>query len=197
MNKARDLLRFRIELLHISPAIFREILLPAKGTFWDLHVAIQDSMGWLDCHLHGFRPANASPDDPVIGLPTDWDAIETLPGWHVDLADHFSTPGDQTVYTYDFGDDWDHEVTLLGIEPRVKGGKYPQCVDGARTCPPEDCGGVPGYYDLLDVIFDPTHEDYQQTNEWIPTGWMPELFSRKDVKFRNANRRLNNLLDQY
>lgn len=153
-------------------------------------------MGWLDCHLHGFRPAGASHDEPAIGLPTEWDTMETLPGWQVDLTDHFKAPGDQTVYTYDFGDDWDHEVTLLGIEPRIIGQRYPQCVDGARACPPEDCGGVPGYLNLLEVIFDPSNVDYQEMNDWIPEGWMPELFKLEDVKFSNAHRRLMKLLDQ-
>jgi hypothetical protein len=103
-------------------------------------------MGWLDYHLHEYRFDGPSRDEALlIGIPSDeiWDdSPEVQPGWDIPVFDFLSEPGDRAEYEYDFGDGWVHEVTLLGVEPREKGQRYPKCVVGERACPPEDCGGV-------------------------------------------------------
>ena len=81
------------------------------------------------------------------------------------------------VYEYDFGDSWQHEIVLektLEPEPKVK---YPRCVEGARACPPEDCGGIWGYADFLEAISDPKHPDHRDMKEWIGGKFDPEKFS--------------------
>lgn len=192
-DRQRDLLRIRIELTGISPSIWREILVPARYSFWDLHVAIQDAMGWLDCHLHEFRIGGSSRDDAIlIGIPDDeeWEDLpEVQPGWEISVIDYLSEAGDRTEYEYDFGDGWVHEVTLLRVQPREKGQRYPKCVAGERGCPPEDCGGIPGYESLLEVLFDPSHPDYESLSHWIPKGWGPELFKPERVHFDNPLKR--------
>lgn len=81
---------------------------------------------------------------------------ECLAGWTVPISRHFANPGDAARYEYDFGDGWTHVVKLLAIEPRERGAKYPRCIGGERACTPEDCGGVPGYYRLLEILADPS-----------------------------------------
>ena len=190
MNRQRDALRFQIELIGISPLIWREILVPARYSFWDLHVAIQDSMGWWDSHLHAFRLLERNRRGGVeIGIPTDDDFLEVTAGWEVSIADYFSTPGDRMLYEYDFGDGWEHDIVLLAIEPRVKGQKYPQCLAGERACPPEDSGGVPGYERLVTALLDPENDEHEELKAWIPNGWGPEEFTPSRVRFDNPTRR--------
>lgn len=183
-------MKFRIELAGIAPLIWREILVPARYSFWDLHVAIQDSMGWWDSHLHAFRPPGRSRTPAFeFGIPTDDDFTEVTAGWEVFIADYFPEVGVRLSYEYDFGDGWEHGVELLAIEPRVKGRRYPQCVGGERACPPEDCGGVPGYQRLTEALLDPKNEEHEDLGEWIPKGWGPEVFSPSKVRFDSPTRR--------
>ena len=196
IDRRKDLLKIRVELSRILPPIWREILVPATYSFWDLHVGIQDAMGWLDYHLHEFRIKDRSPGNPtIIGIPPEelWeDQLEVLPGWEIPVTGYLSQPGDQTEYVYDFGDGWLHMVTLVSVEPREKGKRYPQCIGGARACPPEDCGGVDGYHELLDALLDPAHAEHEALSQWIPEGWGPELFKPDKVRFDSPRHRWEN-----
>jgi hypothetical protein len=189
-----EVYEFRVILLEVAPPIWRTIQVPGTYSFWDLHVAIQDSMGWLDYHLHLFRVNRPGTGDVVqIGIP-DEDAFEgdepILPGWEVPIASHLTRPGAAARYEYDFGDGWEHEVTLEAIVPRQKGIRYPRCLAGERACPPEDCGGVGGYEDLMAVMRDPTHEEYESTLRWLGGGrFDPERFNAKTVKFDHPGKR--------
>jgi len=188
--------RFRVSLLDIEPEIWRLIEVPETYTFWDLHVAIQDAMGWLDYHLHAFVPDTLRDLGAVrIGIPEGPMDHEYVAGWTVPIARHFANPGDAARYDYDFGDSWSHEVRLVAIEPRERGAKYPRCVGGERACPPEDCGGVPGYYRLLEVLADPHDEEHEEMIEWLkghaknyfPYG--PDAFDAAAVRFWNPKKR--------
>ena len=185
--------QFRIALLELAPPVWRTIQVPASYSFWDLHVAIQDSMGWLDYHLHVFRMTRPGTDTVVqIGIP-DEDGFEgdepILPGWDLPIARYFTHPGATARYEYDFGDSWEHEVTLEAIVPRQKGRRYPYCLAGERRCPPEDCGGVGGYESLVAVMRDPAHEEYESTLRWLGGRFDPERFNAKKVKFDNPGKR--------
>lgn len=128
----------------------------------------------------------------MVGIPTGEEpegSPGVLPGWEISVVDYLSEPGERAEYEYDFGDGWIHEVTLSGIERRVKGQRYPQCVAGERACPPEDCGGVPGYQTLVKALLDPEHSDFKSMGEWIPNGWGPELFRPNKVRFDNPMHR--------
>ncbi len=189
----RSVFQFWISLKGIEPPIWRRIQAPADYTFWDLHVAIQDAMGWLDYHLHVFRVRNR--DTGVlteIGIPGDEpfdrDRI-CLSGWEVPLPIYFKKPGDTAHYEYDFGNGWKHEIIFEGIQDRVQGTKYPICLGGARACPPEDCGGTWGYMNLLDVLFNPSHENYESMHEWVGADFEPEAFEPKKVRFDNPKKR--------
>ena len=106
VQAAVELYQFRIVLLEIAPLIWRTIEVPGTYSFWDLHVAIQDSMGWLDYHLHYFRVTRPGTYDVIqIGIP-DEDAFEgdepIVPGWDVPIASYFARPGVAAKYEYDF-----------------------------------------------------------------------------------------------
>jgi len=185
--------QFKIQLLDVEPPVWRRIQVPETYSFWDLHVAIQDAMGWTDCHLHVFELGDPATNRKVeFGIP-DHDVEEAdrreLPGWEYSIADFFSPSNLSARYVYDFGDNWRHSVVLEEIVPRVKWGRYPQCIDGARACPHEDCGGASGYAELLRILRNPRHEDHEQMRAWVGEGFDPEAFNPAWVKFDDPEAR--------
>jgi len=112
-----------------------------------------------------------------------------MPGWEIPIAEYFREPGTRAEYLYDFGDDWQHEVELEGILEHVPKKKYPVCVAGARACPPEDCGGVPGYWDFLRIIGDPADEEHENMKEWLGRPYKPNAFDTAKVHFDNPKKR--------
>ena len=187
----RQVMQFNMTLLEIEPPIWRRIQVPRRYSFWDLHVAIQDAMGWLDCHLHEYIVTDPkSGAELSIGIPVDdVDPGQIQAGWQYAIADFFTQPGDTARYHYDFGDDWRHLIRLEGILLAEKGKRYPVCLDGARQCPPEDCGGVWGYMEFLAAIRDPTHEEHDSMLEWIGGTFDPEAFDATRVRFDNPKKR--------
>ena len=155
-------------------------------------------MGWWDSHLHSFRLKNPLTDKKEeIGIPSDdffADEIPTLPGWKEKMSKWFTEENKKAEYVYDFGDGWRHEVKLEKILPREEKVKYPRCIEGERACPPEDCGGIGGYCNLLEIISNPAHEEYEEMMEWLGGRYDPETFYPAQVKFDNPKERLKNIL---
>jgi hypothetical protein len=185
--------QFRVALREIVPTIWRRILVPGDYTFWDLHVAIQDAMGWLDYHLHLFRVESPLIDAAAqIGIP-DEDFFEgderILPGWEVPVAAYLFEPGDTAVYEYDFGDGWEHDLTLEAILPDETGKHFPICLAGQRACPPEDCGGVGGYENVIEVLRNPDHEEHASMLSWVGGSYDPAGFDPGRVKFEDPAQR--------
>lgn len=193
MSDKKTVYQFKISLNGISPLIWRRIQVPQKYNFWDLHVAVQDSMGWLDCHLHLFRIRNPETGEAEeIGIPDDDpfdDDRPCLPGWEAPLDVYFKAPGTRADYEYDFGDGWEHELILEDVVSRIPKQKYPICVAGERACPPEDCGGIWGYEELLRTIRDPSDEEYESTMQWLGGNYDPEAFDPKKVRFDDPRKR--------
>jgi Plasmid pRiA4b ORF-3-like protein len=186
-----QVLRIRITLEDVEPLVWRLILMPAQCTFWDLHVAIQDAMGWEDSHLHSFEVRGTRRSRPLqIGLPEPFDDRETLPGWIEPVLDHVG-PGSPVLYTYDFGDNWTHRIEIEEILDADPGRTYPVLLDGERRCPPEDCGGTSGYQDYIEALRDPDHEDHQAMVEWRGSGFDPEDFDPTQVRFTDPAVRLD------
>jgi len=192
MNIRKATYQFRVSLKGISPQIWRRIEVPAAYSFWDLHVAIQDSMGWSDCHLHRFliRDRVTHVIDE-IGIPDEERPFddETIPGWEMPLKVYFMKRDDRAEYLYDFGDGWQHDVVLEDISERLPKTKYPRCLGGARACPPEDCGGTGGYGRLLRIISDPYHDEYEDMMGWLGGGYDPEAFDPSAVHFDRPQKR--------
>ena len=186
-------MQFKVTLMGIKPPIWRRLQIPCTNSFWDLHVAIQDSMGWLDCHLHQFTmPDPLTLDSVTFGIPDDYgiagDPV-VIPGWEVPIAAFFTLLNRKARYDYDFGDSWKHSVVLEKIFPLEKGREFPVCVGGRRACPPEDCGGVWGYQRLLEVLLDPNHEEYSETSQWVGGSFDADNFDRHSVVFDDPNER--------
>jgi hypothetical protein len=179
--------RFHIKLEGIDPPVWRRIRVPSSYSFWDLHVAIQDAMGWLDCHLHLFHVRNPETGElESIGIPDDepyLDEPQCLAGWDVPIARYFVKKGDAASYEYDFGDDWRHIVALEGVDAIRKGEPRLSCLGGERRCPPEDCGGIHGYAEMLEVIADAAHPEHEEMLQWLGGAYDAQAFSASDVTF--------------
>lgn len=193
MTIRQQILQFKVQLRDIKPAIWRRIEVPASYTFWDLHVAIQDAMGWFDSHLHAFhvrdprtraKAAIGIPDpDPFEGAP------DFLPGWRIAVMDYLTEVGHQAQYDYDFGDGWEHDLVLEEVGARQAKTKYPRCLEGGRACPPEDCGGPGGYAQLLETIANRSAPDHESMMEWLGNPFDAEAFDAHAVRFDNPKKR--------
>jgi hypothetical protein len=187
------ILRFKISLLEISPVVWRRIEVPRDYSFWDLHVAIQDSMGWFDSHLHAFEVPTSDGGYQEVGIPDPDGESGTIAGWRRRLSGYFKQPGDQLIYEYDFGDSWRHSVMLEGILLSEPGVAYPRCIDGQGRCPPEDCGGPTGYEELLAAISDPNSPQHEEMLAWCGGSFDPHDFDAAEVEFDDPKERRKEL----
>jgi hypothetical protein len=161
----KTIYQFRVTLFEITPAIWRRFQI--KDCFLhDLHWHIQGAFGWTNSHLHDF---DVGPDR--YGIPSQIDDPnypECKDSTTVLLSDILPKDGKRFgfKYTYDMGDNWEHEVLFEGVVTSHKKIKYPICLEGERACPPEDCGGQMGYEHLLEVLADPKNEEYLDLRRW-------------------------------
>jgi Plasmid pRiA4b ORF-3-like protein len=184
--------QFLIVLTGTDPVVWRRIEVPDGYSFWDLHVAIQDAMGWLDCHLHEFTSVHAGTQRVQrIGMPDedDMDERPLLPEWEVLITEYFTDGGPPALYTYDFGDDWRHVVAYEGPGQPEASVSYPRCLAGARACPPEDCGGLPGFAEFLAAVADPTHPEHDELLAWAGGNYDPAAFDPAKVVFDDPEER--------
>jgi len=200
-SKFSYIYQFRITLERVEPLIWRQIQVPETYTFWDLHVAIQDAMGWTDSHLHQFEVKHPKTKAfLMMGIPEDYfgdsfDYNMILPGWEYNLRDYFSAENPSVRYEYDFGDCWSHKIELEQILFKTEKCKYPICLAGSRSCPPEDCGGTSGYANLLDALSHPKHKEYKHLKTWAGKNFDPEKFDAEKVRFMNPKTRFDKLLE--
>ena len=159
-----------------KPPVRRRLVMPGTMTLGDLHRAIQAAMGWHDGHLHTFDIGGEQYGDRHS---VDDVADEN----RVTLNGLLRSPVVRFTYTYDFDDNWQHTVAFEKSEPAVEGESYPVCITGKRNCPPEDCGGVRGYEELLAILANPTHPEHDERIEWIGEEFNPDEF---DLEIANA-----------
>ena len=168
--------QLRIDLNYAKPPIWRRILVKDTTTLAELHEIIQIVMGWDDSHLHQFETG----DREYYGIPDEgWDEIRDERKFK--LKDIIPAEKHKITYLYDFGDSWDHQILVEKILPVEKGKKYPLCVKGKRACPPEDVGGIGGYYYFLEAISDPKHEAHENYKGWYEGDFDPEEFNMKKI----------------
>lgn len=182
--------QFLIVLPGTDPLVWRRILVPEAYSFWDLHVAIQDAMGWLDCHLHEFEVVDPHGQLQRIGIPLD-DLDDIRPcsvGWEVSIDEVLVHGLGPMRYRYDFGDDWEHTLAFEG-PVATDGGAYPRCVAGAGACPPEDVGGTSGYADFLQILRDPEHPEHAETLTWVGGTFDAHAFDPASVTFHDPRKR--------
>jgi len=172
--------QLRISLVESEPEIWRRTLVPGKMSLGALHDVIQGVMGWDGGHLHQFilnRDTRFS--EPTFGLE------DTENEHKARLCDIAPRAGKAFGYEYDFGDSWLHRIKVEKIVDREeKTPPLPVCVDGANACPPEDCGGLWGYYNMLEAIDDPANESHEEMLEWLGGGFDPTAFDPAQVNKR-------------
>jgi hypothetical protein len=177
------LYQLKIILKNSKPEIWRRVLVRGDMRLDRLHSVIQIAMGWTDSHLHQFV-VGRRPACTYIGVPDpEFDDMggETLNEKRYVVADLAPVPKRKFIYEYDFGDDWEHEVKAEKILPPDPAFKHPVCLAGANACPPEDCGGINGYYDLLKALADPKHSNHQDMMDWIGGEWDATWFDLDEV----------------
>lgn len=157
--------------------MWRRLLVPGGLRLDKLHRIFQAAMGWEDRHLHAFRV-----DGALYGTQLDDHPAEEVDERSVTVITAIGKV-DGFAYEYDFGDSWEHEVTVGAVWGMPIGLKFAVCLDGANACPPEDCGGPPGYEELLRVLADPSHEDHDHMRGWIGGAFDPTEF---DLALANA-----------
>lgn len=170
-------LRLRIELRDVVPAVWREVTVPADLPLPDVHEVIQASMGWENAHLHAFASGGGEhwSSSPRWELSDPEGPEGALPEERASLKDVAGAVGDRFTYLYDFGDNWEHLVTVIATHE--DDGETPSAppvalLDGAGPCPPEDCGGVPGFESLIGWIADleagrPLDDWAQESLQWL------------------------------
>lgn len=182
--------RIRVDLDDVKPPIWRRLDVPSDLTLDRLHEVLQVAMGWTGSHLHAFRMGPDRKDWQMAAFATEYDLAEgmgedepTTPlECDVRLDQVLQTPGQRLFYEYDFGDGWDHTLKLEKVLEAGAGG----CVAGRRACPPEDCGGVPGYEDLVAALGGDQErlapfDSMDELREWLPLGWAPEAFDLSET----------------
>ena len=167
-STTQPVFQLKITLAGIRPPIWRRVQVPGTVTLGRLHQVIQEAFGWWGYHLHEFEI-----DGVRYGsdLEDDWDPprdesrvrLRTVVG-----------QGGRFLYTYDFGDNWEHRIEVEDIVPAERGVTYPRCTAARRCRPPEDVGGTWGYAEFLEAITDPAHEEHDQMLDWCGGDFDPE-----------------------
>ena len=183
LEKSQQIYQIKVTLLGTDLPIWRRLRVPANLTPETLHDVLQLAMGWEDCHIHDFRIGQqrfGTPDP----MEREFGGPRTASERTARLFQVLGRAGIKAVYTYDFGDSWEHKIVVekrLAPEP---GRAYPVCLAGERHGPPKDCGGIPGFYNLLEAISDPGHEQHEELLDWLGDGFDPEAFSVDEVNRR-------------
>ncbi len=186
-NAGRDvepirIYRLHVELVEITPTIWRRLRVPSWITLAKLHLVLQAALGWTNSHLHQFEIAGTD-----YGIPDDdWPELALVDDRGVTLATAVGSGLTDFRYDYDFGDGWGHAIHVEGIEPVDEHLRYPLCIAGANACPPEDVGGTGGYADFLQAIRDRRHPEHENYLRWCGGAFDPSGF---DLNAINASLR--------
>lgn len=192
---------FKIELEgSAKPPIWRILKLDEAHTFLDLHLAIQGAFNWENIHLFQFSPTGwgsmprlqenfegeADWDEAPFADPDTWPFGERYDAAKIKLEDFFHTPRQKIIYIYDFGDDWKHSITLVEITDEKL--LVPQCMGGKGKAPIDDCGGIWGYYHIVEAINDLKHPEHRDFREWLGLKkgqrWDLNAFDLEDARKR-------------
>ena len=177
--------RLKVTLRGSRPAIWRRVEVDAGVTLFRLHQILQVVMGWTDSHLHQYRRGSTyyGQSDPEFGMRRENER-------RIRLREVLRKPKERMVYEYDFGDGWEHDVVLESNDVGIGGGPEVRVVAGKGACPPEDVGGIGGYYRFLEAIADPKDPEHKDMLEWGGP-FEPDVFNIDEINeyFRKPRRR--------
>jgi len=177
----RRVYQLLLELDEVEPRVWRRLWVPDTLTMAKLDRVIQTAMGWTNSHLHEFEV-----DGKRYGIPDDEGIYETptLDDRRHKVGAVLGESVSGFRYTYDFGDNWRHTVTVENrLLPDESFNTWPVCIAGQNACPPEDVGGVGGYSEFLEAIADPSHDEHAAMWQWSGGPFDPAGF---DVNAANA-----------
>ncbi|MEI8026854.1 MAG: plasmid pRiA4b ORF-3 family protein [Pseudomonadota bacterium] len=169
--KPEGIFQLKIALSGSSPLIWRRVLVPSNFSLKKLHQVIQIVMGWQNSHLYLFLIDNVTYTEYELDFEDD---SEVKPA-SIKLSKVF-TISSQFTYEYDFGDGWEHSVTLEKSLEFENTYSYPICIGGGNACPPEDCGGLRGYYNMLKEMKTPNDVEHESTKTWLGGFFDPSTF---------------------
>ncbi|MGA2584648.1 MAG: plasmid pRiA4b ORF-3 family protein [Tepidisphaeraceae bacterium] len=174
-----DAYQIKITLAGSKPPIWRRFVAPANITLDRLHDLVQVVMGWTDSHLHAFYVGEKQyTTKRRDGIDLDVDGHDER---KFRLCDVAPAPKSKVRYEYDFGDSWEHLLLVEKIIPPAEKPPLYCCLTGAGQCPPEDCGGIWGYYHLLEVLGNPKDEEHADMLEWTGGPIEPAEFDLEEI----------------
>ena len=169
--------QLKVVLLGSEPPVWRRLQVPGDARLDWLHAALQVALGWTNSHLHQFRVGEDRYSDTRHHSAESEGAPEILEARKFTLRQIAPHRQDAFGYEYDFGDSWEHEITVDKIlPPDAAASTTALCLDGARACPPEDCGGVWGYADLLKILKNRKHPEHKNMKEWLGRAFDADAF---------------------
>ena len=175
----KKIYQLKIQLLGIKPPIWRRFQVLSSTKLSDFHDICQQVMGWDNYHLHQFSKGGSrygAIDPDFADLD---DSLKNEAKYK--LSDLLTSEKQQLNYTYDFGDNWEHKITLEKILPFTTTQKLPVCIKAVRACPPEDVGGIWGYEELLETLADKEHPEYKEMLEWVGENFQPEYYNIEET----------------
>ena len=169
--------QLKVVLHGTKPPLWRRLQVPGNATLGWLHAALQVAMGWTNSHLHQFRVGELLYSDLRHNFPEFVGDPEILDENKATLQQVAPRQKETLGYEYDFGDSWEHEITVEKILPSdAAAATVALCLDGVRACPPEDCGGVWGYANLLKILKNRKHPEHKTMKEWLDRPFEAEAF---------------------
>ena len=162
----KEIYQLKVSLKNSKPKIWRRILVASDTELSDLHNILQITMGWTDSHLHQFIKDKKYYAEKMVE-DDFWDDDNNIDYKKLTVSSLLKREKDKMIYEYDFGDGWEHEILLEKIPPFDEAQSLPVCIGGKMSCPPEDCGGVWGYAEMLEILKDPEHPEYQNYLDWM------------------------------
>lgn len=186
-NSHSTVYQFRIQIKGIKkPPVWRQVIVPADFSFYEFHLLIQSVFGWDDSHLFEFSPRGIGSYPAITtnyGEDLEFDG-ETIEAEEMLLSELFEAEKQKIIYTYDFGDNWEHQITLEKILKNTM--PYVDCIAGKGKCPPEDCGGIWGYERMKEVMTNKDDPEYNEFIEWLGleegAEWDANEFDLEEVK---------------
>ena len=168
MSPELKIYTLKITLTGTNPPVWRRVQVPSSMLLSDLHYLIQYTMGWENAHLHEFEKEEVCYTDVVD------EELPSVQYGGMMIADLLKESGDRMIYRYDFGDNWQHDIELEEMTIPQEGREYRVCTEGARRCPPEDCGGVHGYQQMLQILNDPDDPEREEYLYWLGGPYEPD-----------------------